>query len=78
MSEQAADPRKTDRFDLRAIFETSQLLSSSLDLEFVLSNLLQLSNVSGEQDTTKIDKSRGVLRGIIEAVRQRSKPKETP
>ena len=41
-------------------------------------NLLQLSNVSGEQDTTKIDKSRGVLRGIIEAVRQRSKPKETP
>lgn len=41
MSEQAADPRKTDRFDLRAIFETSQLLSSSLDLEFVLSNLLR-------------------------------------
>lgn len=41
MTEQAADPRKTDRFDLRAIFETSQLLSSSLDLEFVLSNLLR-------------------------------------
>lgn len=41
-------------------------------------NLLQLSNVSGEQDTTKIDKSRGVLRGIVEAIRQRSKPKETP
>lgn len=41
MSDQGADPRKTDRFDLRAIFETSQLLSSSLDLEFVLSNLLR-------------------------------------
>lgn len=41
-------------------------------------NLLQLSNVSGEQDATKIDKSRGVLRGIVEAIRQRSKPKETP
>jgi sigma-B regulation protein RsbU (phosphoserine phosphatase) len=41
MSDQSADPRKTDRFDLRAIFETSQLLSSSLDLEFVLSNLLR-------------------------------------
>ena len=41
MTEKAADPRKTDRFDLRAIFETSQLLSSSLDLEFVLSNLLR-------------------------------------
>ena len=33
--------RRTDRFDLRAIYETSQLLSSSLDLEFVLSNLLR-------------------------------------
>jgi len=41
MTDKAADPRKTDRFDLRAIFETSQLLSSSLDLEFVLSNLLR-------------------------------------
>ena len=41
MTDQAPDPRKTDRFDLRAIFETSQLLSSSLDLEFVLSNLLR-------------------------------------
>lgn len=30
----------TDRFDLRALFETSQLLSSSLELEFVLNNLL--------------------------------------
>ena len=34
------DDRRTDRFDLRALYETSQLLSSSLDLEFVLSNLL--------------------------------------
>jgi len=33
--------RRTDRFDLRALYETSQLLSSSLDLEFVLSNLLR-------------------------------------
>lgn len=33
--------RRTDRFDLRALHETSQLLSSSLDLEFVLSNLLR-------------------------------------
>ena len=41
MTEPASDPRRTDRFDLRAIFETSQLLSSSLDLEFVLSNLLR-------------------------------------
>ncbi len=41
MTDKAQDPRKTDRFDLRAIFETSQLLSSSLDLEFVLSNLLR-------------------------------------
>lgn len=32
---------RTDRFDLRALYETSQLLSSSLDLEFVLSNLLR-------------------------------------
>ena len=41
MTDPAPDPRKTDRFDLRAIFETSQLLSYSLDLEFVLSNLLR-------------------------------------
>ena len=32
--------QRTDRFDLRALFETSRLLSSSLDLEFVLDNLL--------------------------------------
>lgn len=35
------DTSRTDRFDLRALYETSQLLSSSLDLEFVLSNLLR-------------------------------------
>ncbi|GMQ81455.1 MAG: hypothetical protein BMS9Abin05_0887 [Rhodothermia bacterium] len=40
MAESSTDTRKTDRFDLRALYETSQLLSSSLDLEFVLSNLL--------------------------------------
>lgn len=34
------DTHRTDRFDLRALYETSQLLNSSLDLEFVLSNLL--------------------------------------
>lgn len=31
---------RTERFDLRALYETSRLLSSSLDLEFVLNNLL--------------------------------------
>lgn len=41
MSDSTSNSRKTDRFDLRAIYETSQLLSSSLDLEFVLSNLLR-------------------------------------
>ena len=40
MTEKAVEARGTDRFDLRALFETSQLLSSSLDLDFVLSNLL--------------------------------------
>lgn len=32
--------QRTDRFDLRALYETSRLLSSSLDLTFVLNNLL--------------------------------------
>lgn len=41
MPEQLIPANRTDRFDLRAIYETSQLLSSSLDLEFVLSNLLR-------------------------------------
>ena len=36
----STDDHRTDRFDLRALYETSQLLSSSLDLEFVLGNLL--------------------------------------
>lgn len=40
MTDTHSETRKTDRFDLRALYETSQLLSSSLDLEFVLSNLL--------------------------------------
>jgi sigma-B regulation protein RsbU (phosphoserine phosphatase) len=31
---------RSDRFDLRALYETSRLLSSSLDLEFVLQSLL--------------------------------------
>ena len=41
MTEKTATSRRTDRFDLRAIFETSQLLSASLDLEFVLNSLLR-------------------------------------
>jgi phosphoserine phosphatase RsbU/P len=41
MPDQTTSSSRTDRFDLRAIYETSQLLSSSLDLEFVLSNLLR-------------------------------------
>jgi sigma-B regulation protein RsbU (phosphoserine phosphatase) len=32
--------RRTERFDLRALYETSRLLSASLDLDFVLNNLL--------------------------------------
>ncbi len=40
MTDTHSETRKTDRFDLRALYETSQLLSSSLDLEFVLGNLL--------------------------------------
>lgn len=31
---------RTERFDLRALYETSQLLNASLDLEFVLNSLL--------------------------------------
>jgi sigma-B regulation protein RsbU (phosphoserine phosphatase) len=31
---------RTERFDLRALYETSRLLSSSLELDFVLDNLL--------------------------------------
>ena len=32
--------RRTDRFDLQALYETSRLLSASLDLNFVIENLL--------------------------------------
>lgn len=32
--------QRTERFDLRALYETSRLLSTSLDLSFVLDNLL--------------------------------------
>jgi len=40
MPETMTQAQRTERFDLRALYETSQLLSSSLDLEFVLNNLL--------------------------------------
>lgn len=33
-------PMRSERFDLRALYETSRLLSTSLDLKFVLNNLL--------------------------------------
>ena len=40
MPETTTRAQQTERFDLRALYETSQILSSSLDLEFVLNNLL--------------------------------------
>lgn len=40
MPEQTAVLTRTERFDLRALYETSQLLSRSLDLDFVLNSLL--------------------------------------
>jgi sigma-B regulation protein RsbU (phosphoserine phosphatase) len=40
MSEVNIQDRRTERFDLRTLYETSQLLSSSLDLSFVLGNLV--------------------------------------
>jgi phosphoserine phosphatase RsbU/P len=40
MSEQEQHLQRTERFDLRALYETSRILSSSLELEFVLNNLL--------------------------------------
>lgn len=40
MPESTADTQRTNRFDLRTLYETSQLLNASLDLEFVLNNLL--------------------------------------
>jgi sigma-B regulation protein RsbU (phosphoserine phosphatase) len=38
--QQRTDQQRTERFDLRALYETSSLLSSSLELDFVLDNLL--------------------------------------
>lgn len=40
MSDADLHAQRTDRFDLRALYETSRILSSSLDLEFVLNSLL--------------------------------------
>jgi len=40
MPESVAHVQRTERFDLNALYETSRLLSTSLDLEFVLNNLL--------------------------------------
>ncbi len=40
MSDAITSARRTERFDLQALYETSCLLSTSLDLEFVLNNLL--------------------------------------
>ncbi|ARA93285.1 protein serine phosphatase [Rhodothermaceae bacterium RA] len=40
MSDSTNHVQRTERFDLRALYETSRLLSASLDLEFVLNNLL--------------------------------------
>src|SRR5690554_1747522 len=40
MSESPQPLTRSERFDLRALFETSQLLSRSLDLDFVLGSLL--------------------------------------
>ena len=37
---QNTQAQRTTRHDLRALYETSQMLSSSLDLEFILNNLL--------------------------------------
>ena len=40
MSDIRSQDKRTTRHDLRALYETSQLLSSSLDLEFIMNNLL--------------------------------------
>ncbi|MDX1739637.1 MAG: SpoIIE family protein phosphatase [Rhodothermales bacterium] len=40
MAEIETQADRTRRFDLRALYESSQLLSSSLDLDFILNNLL--------------------------------------
>lgn len=43
MAGSEAKEQRTTRHDLRALYETSQLLRSSLDLEFILNNLLLTS-----------------------------------
>ncbi|HET6569293.1 MAG TPA: SpoIIE family protein phosphatase [Rhodothermales bacterium] len=40
MPDSISRTQRTERFDLNALYETSRLLSASLDLEFVLNNLL--------------------------------------
>lgn len=40
MPDSTSQEQRTIRHDLRALYETSQLLSSSLDISFILSNLL--------------------------------------
>lgn len=40
MSDPTTHTQRTERFDLKALYETSQLLSASLDLKFVLNSLL--------------------------------------
>lgn len=40
MPDALTQAQRTDRFDLRALYESSRLLSASLELEFVLNNLL--------------------------------------
>ncbi|MBO6575332.1 MAG: SpoIIE family protein phosphatase [Rhodothermales bacterium] len=40
MTESELKVQRTERFDLRALYETSRILNSSLELEFVLNNLL--------------------------------------
>jgi hypothetical protein len=37
------ESRRTERFDLKALHETSKLLSGSLEIEFVLNNLLLIA-----------------------------------
>ena len=40
MSDPATHAQRTERYNLNALYETSRLLSASLDLDFVLNNLL--------------------------------------
>ena len=43
MTDRTAITPQTDHLDLRALYEATQLLSSSIDLEFVLNNLLLIA-----------------------------------